>query len=331
MQTLSIVPRLFGFSQILPTSSKRTPRNKPHSSSLATIPTYSQPEAVQDDRAHSKTPNNISLGESEFAKMASMALNLESGSSLLEDSNEGVRKFRSQSSETGFSLDFLYQKTDDQVRSEYIDRLRYLKVIKNDHPKPHQTLTIFDWDDTILPTSYLYYIGLEKISPEIEVKLQVLDRSVAKLLSKATRIGKTCIVTNGMDNWVETSSKKYLPLTYQTIQQKNILVVSARAEYEDVYPDSPKRWKAEAFLDIGDTLDSQIATNIICLGDSELEIEAAGTLSKKFKQAIVKTVKLKSCPTAEELIKQINIIVEKFDQIYTTLRTLTIKLERKSL
>lgn len=276
-------------------------------------------------------PFTPTLGNSEFLKLASMALNLGSGSSLLEDANdEGMRNFGTEAPDAGFSLDLLSQKTDYQVRCEYIDRLRYLKVIKDEHRKPHQTLTIFDWDDTILPTSYLLYIGSEKMTSDVEAKLQALDQQVAKLLTKASKIGMTYIVTNGMEGWVEKSSKMHLPLTYQTIHQRRITVISARARYQEEYPNEPRKWKEETFSDIGNSLDTQIVTNIICLGDSDCEIDAAVNLSKKFKQAMLKTVKFKQCPSALELTKQINVVLEKFDQIYTTLKTLSIKLEKKN-
>ena len=322
MQSLPQLPDFLGKTDML-TSPTRYPEGKKTQSSSSD----SAFEFLRVDQ-NSKIIQNCTLN---ITKIASDAANVDSDGSLLDEMESGSRLFRADSSESGFSLEFPYQRTNDQVRTQYIDRLISLKVLKKEHMKPHQTLFVFDWDDTLLPTSYLCYVGIEKITPEIERKLMLLDQCASKLLAKAVRAGKVYIVTNAQEKWVETSSRSYLPLTNRIISEGNITVVSARAEYEEMYPRDPKKWKAESFLDIGETLDAQVPTNIVCFGDSEIEIEAAANMTKLFKQVIVKTVKLKPCPNPEELIKELNVILQKFEQIYTTLRNLTIKLEKKSL
>lgn len=265
------------------------------------------------------------LPAQEFLKLASEAL---SADSTVGPNNE-PRKFLTEDSELAFIIEYPFYKSHEQIRNEYIDKLRYLKIIRQDHLKPHQTVTIFDWDDTILPTSYLCYFGLEKLSPEIEAKLQVLDRKTAKLFSKAAQVGKAYIVTNSADFWVQSSGKKYLPLTYQVIEEEGIEIISARARCAETSPRDPSKWKAEAFISIGESLNSKVPTNIICLGDSAFEMEAAALLGRRFEQALVKTVKFKECPNADELIRQTSLVLEKFDQIYTTLKTLSIRLSKK--
>jgi len=314
-----------GNNDLLVTPTRRSEGKKTSSSSS---------DSTLDRTRADKNSTNLqfsSLEDLNITKIASDAANVDSGASLLGEMEIGSRIFRADSSESGYSIEFPFLRTNDQVRSQYIDRLISLKVLKKEHVKPHQTLIVFDWDDTLLPTTYLCYIGLEKITPEIEKKLTLLDERASKLLAKAVRAGKVYIVTNAKDMWVETSSRKYLPLTHRVIVDGSITVVSAREEYEEMYPKDPKKWKAESFLDIGETLDAQVPTNVLCFGDSEIEIDAASNMTRIFKQVIVKTVKLKPCPKAEELIKELDVILQKFEQIYTTLRNLTIKLEKKAL
>jgi hypothetical protein len=43
--------------------------------------------------------------------------------------------------------------------------------------------------------------------------------------------------------------------------------------------------------------------NVICLGDSHIEMEAAHLMAKHFDSAIVKTIKFKEHPRPDELIK----------------------------
>lgn len=70
-------------------------------------------------------------------------------------------------------------------------------------------------------------------------------------------------------------------------------------------------------------------TNMLCLGDSNIEIEAAHCLGKEFSNAVVKTVKFRENPRPDEMIKQLNLVVEKFREIFDSNKNLTIRLERK--
>lgn len=229
--------------------------------------------------------------------------------------------------------ELLMRRKEELFRAEYMQRLTNMKAMQaKPRSKPHQTIVIFDWDDTLFPTSFLSVVGFDKVQSEAKIQssLSKIDKCVCRLLQKALRVGRTCIVTNAMKNWVETSSEMYLPLTYGLIRKNEISVISARAQYEKSYPNDPKRWKHEAFLDIKESLENSVFTNIICAGDSTIELEAAKHLSKVLDQAILKTIKLKQSPTLEELSKQHETILEKFDQIYLTLKNLAIKVERKN-
>ena len=71
-----------------------------------------------------------------------------------------------------------------------------------------------------------------------------------------------------------------------------IQVISARSGYESLFPNDTMKWKIEAFLKLKENYDSsvfkilfwvfyfKIITNIICLGDSIIEIDAAHMLGK---------------------------------------------------
>ena len=72
----------------------------------------------------------------------------------------------------------------------------------------------------------------------------------------------------------------------------------------------------------------QIITNLICLGDSNIEIEAAHMLAAEFSHALIKTIKFKESPRPEELIKQHDLVFEKLEQICFSIRNLTIRLEK---
>ena len=68
------------------------------------------------------------------------------------------------------------------------------------------------------------------------------------------------------------------------------------------YLDGFKEWKIKAFLRLAEKMDQNKITNIIAIGDSQIEMDAANTLAeyilsltsnRNFHEACIKTVKLK--------------------------------------
>ena len=90
-----------------------------------------------------------------------------------------------------------------------------------------------------------------------------------------------------------------------------------------------RMWKIQAFTKIIDDLDVKLVTNLICVGDSLLEIEAGEHLANQFETAFIKTVKFREAPKIEELNKQLKLVNEEFNVIYSSAKNLTIKVERK--
>merc|ERR1719336_3729973 len=101
------------------------------------------------------------------------------------------------------------------------------------------TVVIFDWDDTLLCTTAARF---QKVSLEQLLELEV---AIESILRKAMSFGETLIVTNGNATWVQDSARRYLPGLLPLLAQ--LRVVSARALYEDVYPNDPFMWKHAAF------------------------------------------------------------------------------------
>lgn len=70
-------------------------------------------------------------------------------------------------------------------------------------------------------------------------------------------------------------------------------------------------------------------TNLIALGDSQFEMDAVKNLGTQFPRALLKTIKFREMPSPDELVKQINLVLLKLEQICTSAKNLTIRLERK--
>ncbi len=88
-------------------------------------------------------------------------------------------------------------------------------------------------------------------------------------------------------------------------------------------------WKINAFNDIVSLFDYTLLSNIICIGDSFLEIEAGKNLSNKFTNAFIKTIKFKENPSIDELIMEIKLVNDNFSFIYSAVKNWTINVKRK--
>jgi len=113
-----------------------------------------------------------------------------------------------------------------------------------------------------------------------------------------------------------------------------IHVVSARTQYEHLYPQEVGQWKQQAFLDLvrvkGQvySLDRDMLANLMVVGDGDFEIAAGQNLAHEFERCLLKTVKMVDMPTPDELIKQLKTIGGKLDYIINNVRNMNIKLER---
>jgi len=209
----------------------------------------------------------------------------------------------------------------EDFRMAYLRRLSYSRIWTpaTRRPPKHQTVSIFDWDDTLLPTSYFSQGG------EIaEGTLKAIEKSAGKLLELARRAGRVFIITNATPSWVERSAERFLPGLMEAV--RSVPVISARGEFETLYPGEVDQWKVQAFLRVREQLDSQVITNLISVGDSVFEMNAVHVMGREFAQAVVKTVKFRENPTAKELRKELELVTSKFNQIVAKAQDLTITL-----
>jgi len=270
-----------------------------------------------------------SMPKADFKKMAEV-FEAERKESL--DEGDGLEDLQIQKSYSNSEGDFsmnLFERTDDEIRKAYLTRLMKMGILKMTPSKKHQEIIILDWDDTLMCTSYLTRIGLMQLPEGALEPLRILDEKIAKFLEKAISFGRVVIITNAEEKWVAYTGLGYLPKSYQIIQE-NVEVISARARYQDEFPADTFRWKVEAFLDFRKEFDDNVIANIVSIGDSRAEMEAARCLGEQMSHSIVKTVKFKNNPGVNDLIKQINLLNDRFEQIITSRASLTIRLEKKS-
>jgi histidinol phosphatase-like enzyme len=227
-------------------------------------------------------------------------------------------------------MQIVQEKTSHQMRQEYLNRLVNMKILKLEPAKKHQTILIFDWDDTLLCTTFVKENEDFLLYESMLELLEALDQASSELISKATEYGEVFIITNADEGWVEESAKTFLPRVSEVLQEKKVKIISARKGYESRYPSEVGRWKMEAFLSIKRDFDSQVITNIICIGDQLTEIDAAYLLAEQFNRSIIKTIKFKERPKPDELVKEVKLVINKLESIYVALNHLKIRMEKKN-
>ena len=226
---------------------------------------------------------------------------------------------------------YLLINEQEDIRKKYYSKLIYKNLwTPGVKTKCHNSLFIFDWDDTLFPTSFLVKEGIsnEDNLPEELIKLfNILEEIIINILNYVIEKGDVYIITNSSIGWFKYSSDKYYPNLGNLLDK--IKIISARDEYEKIYPGQNKFWKEKAFLNLKKEINPKLVTNIICFGDSIIELEAGKTLACKLNEAFVKTIKFKENPEIEDLIKQLNLINEKIGFIYSKAKNLSITIEQK--
>jgi len=174
-------------------------------------------------------------------------------------------------------------------------------------PSDSQYVFIFDYDDTLFPTTSLTMKGGFD-----EDELKLIQNGMINILSEAKKLGKVHIVTNAEEGWVEKSMKTYLPEAVYTLNGIN--VVSARTKHEKKSSD-PTMWKYHAMSDcLEDSLlcpvdfSSTGINHVISIGDSNYERSAINLLAEDFNDFYVKSVKLREKPTVFELTKELELL-----------------------
>jgi len=121
---------------------------------------------------------------------------------------------------------------------------------RNNHDIP--TALIFDYDDTLLPSSWLCAQGLtiqdkDIIQPDIQEKLEKCADLVILLLQKALDLvgdNNPIIITNAERGWIDLSAERFLPRAVPYLKRCHIM--SARSTYEYMTPNFYV-WKLSAF------------------------------------------------------------------------------------
>lgn len=184
------------------------------------------------------------------------------------------------------------------------------------------TITVFDWDDTLLCSSFLSGEGYKLDSDMTGVddsffqQLNDLGESVINVLNLALSFGEVHIVTNAETGWVQLSAQKFMPNVLPLLSK--IKIISARSTYESMYPKSPLQWKFYAIQDClgGCLAQNELEKNILSFGDSHVEREAVRAVTRGVPKTKTKNIKFAERPSIEQLQRQIELVTNCFQYIH---------------
>jgi len=193
---------------------------------------------------------------------------------------------------------------------------------------------IFDWDDTICPSTFVDRGKVDKYQDlplHLQQTFDAICECAEKCLTAAANYGEVIIITNADDGWVNYSAGKYLPKLVPFLE--NVRVVSARSRYEQFYPNQPLCWKAAAFAhevneiysswsvpvsDDGSTSSDSSASSgstssekrrreVISFGDSTAERTAVKIVSQQLESS-PKSVMFLTGPTPMQILGQLSLL-----------------------
>jgi len=192
------------------------------------------------------------------------------------------------------------------------------------------TVTVLDWDDTLMPSTWLKDQGLTSaaladkfgITKEMVDACEEVAPHVERLIKKAQEYGKVVILTNGSHGWVEKSCELFMPSIRNLIL--SLPIISAAALY-NYFSKDPISWKRLAFrrelLDCafgGLPRDRRV---VISIGDGLAEQEAARNLMAFTNSHVgilsVRSLKIVPLSSPTVLIRQLDEVCQLLPNLAT--------------
>lgn len=260
------------------------------------------------------------------AKEAVLADNLNLGMKTGSEILDIPRRGHATDDEGGFFEKTAHKETEKEAEPEMEEREQDTLPMdveeKTDSLHPHHTRTviIFDWDDTLLASSYLSAKGYRLDSSldsdtELKAELRELEQCICKVITMALQYGEVHIVTNAEHGWVQLSAEKFIPAVLPLLNQ--VTVLSARSTFEPTYPEAPLKWKLCAFQHKLKVSECKKPKNVISFGDSHVEREAVQHATRGLSNTKTKSIKFAERPSMEQLKKQLELVTNCFQYIFT--------------
>jgi len=234
------------------------------------------------------------------------------------------------------------------VMLEYQGPSQY-RLVPTPPLKKQRKIIIFDWDDTLCPTS-AWMSADSKVSAQ---ELREFGKAVYALLNKYIRVfgeENLFIVTNATKHWVlhsltelsksyqskmaATNDKlkhnDYYAAIYNSLLSMNVLICSAQDLHAERFPQHTTIWKTRVFKHIikrhfnllSGTQDT--IYSIVSIGDSEAEYVASSEASAMLKsynlmnrsnnEVRLHRIKLAEAPSTKVMMEQFAMLMKEADK-----------------
>ena len=173
-----------------------------------------------------------------------------------------------------------------------------------------RNIFIFDWDDTICPTTWLtsknyiannFVVPPKNIELDDHYKLDSYSQKISILLEHCLFLGHVIIVTNADSKWIGLSVTKFLPKLDGLLSR--IRCYSAKNLFESSF--IPFYWKVATFsYALRTYMNKENKTSIISFGDSDYEKNANKLFCMNYRNCYSKVIKYIEAPSIDQLGKQ---------------------------
>lgn len=191
-----------------------------------------------------------------------------------------------------------------------------------------ETLIIFDWDDTVLPTSWLERIHAltagVPLRPDVQRQLATLGKMAMETMAMCTQFGTVVFITNSAPGWVDQSCQLFMPQILGEVRSYPILAKPMHA---------PLTFKITTFRK-----ECRAYRNCISVGDGDAERAACIRLqAPQDRKGVlgggdnsdpsrrVKSVKLQEFPTCAQLIAQHEMLQMRLSEVIAAPSSLDLK------
>jgi hypothetical protein len=172
---------------------------------------------------------------------------------------------------------------------------------------------MLDWDDTLLPTTWLQTQSSMEPSTMAETV-----QEVTAVVRAAKALGTVVIITNAMHGWVETCCRSFAPDLEYELEDVRIIYARPDADADGRIQMPPSTWKRHAFEEEVNRFrlnSRQRCLNLVSVGDSLYERDALLRANFRDGSCFRKSVKLMEYPSATRLVQQLRFVSEHMHEL----------------
>ena len=162
-------------------------------------------------------------------------------------------------------------------------------------------VTVWDWDDTLMATSFLFRLGVNT------VRFPELSKSIKRCLELSLKAGHVYIITNGEGDWVRQCITENL-VDCDNILERVHLLSTVDTGLSNIT--SVKQRKLNAFDRISGMFNKRkVMHHLICFGDCMYDRKASDHIREKIGSfTYVKNIKFTNKPSLSDLLREQEVI-----------------------